>query len=77
MGLIPISKQTNTQWANMISKAATFFVLQIWHVPSAEFRNDDWKRRNFWWVELNYKQLFHGDLNFAPFTTSLTTSAAV
>ena len=51
--------------------------MEIWHVPSAEFRNDDWKSRNFWWVELNYIQLFHGDLNFAPFTTSLTISAAV
>ena len=51
--------------------------MEIWHVPSAEFRNDDWKSRNFWWVELNYIQLFHGALNFAPVTTSLTTSAAV
>ena len=52
--------------------------MEIWHVPSAEFRNDDWKSRNFWpWVKSNYIQLFHGDLNFAPFTTSLTTSAAV
>ena len=52
--------------------------MEIWHVPSAEFRNDDWKSRNFWpWVKLDYIQLFHGDLNFAPFTTALTISAAV
>ena len=51
--------------------------MEICRVPSAEFRNDNWKSRNFWRVKLNYIQLFHGDLNFAPFTTSLTTSAAV